>query len=100
MEVGVPAPGDAGDAAEVVGQDPLRRQSPDQVAPEIPVHGGDDVVGAERIPRPHGDGLVALAAEGAADASTLFPQRHDPVVEGAGEHHPAVQVQLGLRRRC
>ena len=97
VEVGVAAAAGAGRPAEHVPEDPFGAHTPNQIGAEVPVHGGDHVLGTQRHPGTDRDGLVTATAEGPAEPAALFPHGDHLLVEGSGELHPGVHLDLGAR---
>ena len=99
MHVAVPAERRARRLAEEVAEDVCGRRAAREVAGELPVEGGDDVVGAEREPGACGDCLLAATRVDGAWHAPLPVERHHAILEQAlQEDEPEERDALVERR--
>ncbi len=64
-----------------------------KVGAQVPVHGRDNVVGAEGKACAHTDRFMAPLAKSTAKTTTFFPQRDHILVEDARQAHPVIQFK-------
>ena len=99
VDVAVPAAGDAGRAAHVLGEDPVRGDAADQMGGEVPVQDAQPVLGTHRERGPGGDRLLAETVIERAGDLALAIQAHRPFLNAPHQQHRAQQPDPVLEHK-